>query len=139
MKRFHLGHHPGKGEHMEIRNLDTVQAEVLKTEPAETRTVQPLPGVTTRMESEDRSTLSGTHGAELQHEQVEQIARTLEQFTASLGKELSFHVHEESNRIQVDVIDPRDKRVIRKIPPDEILELAASIEKTVGLFLNRIL
>ena len=71
--------------------------------------------------------------------QLDKVAKALEQFTASMGKELQFQVHEESDRIQVNVIDPRDKKIIKKIPPDEILALAASIEKTVGLFLDKTL
>jgi uncharacterized FlaG/YvyC family protein len=82
---------------------------------------------------------SGSQPVELKKEQVERIADALEQFTASMGRELKFQVHEESKRVQVSVIDPRDDRVIKKIPPDEILALAVSIERAVGLFLNRVL
>jgi uncharacterized FlaG/YvyC family protein len=81
----------------------------------------------------------GQQPVELKKEQVERIADALEQFTASMGRELKFQVHEESKTVQVSVIDPRDERVIKKIPPDEILALAVSIERTVGVFLNKVL
>jgi uncharacterized FlaG/YvyC family protein len=82
---------------------------------------------------------SGGDAVELSLGQVEQIARALEHYTLSIGKELKFRIHEESDKLQVSVVDPKDNRVIRKIPPDEILALAVSIEKAVGLFLDRIL
>ncbi len=72
-------------------------------------------------------------------EQLQHVARAVEQFTSSMGRELKFHIHEESETLQVDVIDPEKNKIITTIPPDEILALAASIEETVGVFLNRVL
>ena len=53
-----------------------------------------------------------------------------------MGVELKFHIHKGTNKIQVDVIDPEKNKVIRKIPPDELLNLAASIEQMVGVFMK---
>jgi uncharacterized FlaG/YvyC family protein len=119
----------GKEERMEINTLNS-EPEILDTKGPVTPPAPPPK----KIEGEN-----GKDPVELQPGQIEQVARALEQFTSSMGKELKFHVHEESNRIQVDVIDPRSEKIIKKIPPDEILALAVSIERTVGLFLNRIL
>jgi uncharacterized FlaG/YvyC family protein len=46
-------------------------------------------------------------------------------------------VDRDSEQIQVKVIDPEKDEVIRKIPPDEILKLAESIESMLGTIMNR--
>ena len=58
---------------------------------------------------------------------------------SSLGVNLKFHIDEKTDTVQVEVRDPETQKLIRKIPADEMLELAASIEKMVGLFLDRAL
>jgi len=69
-------------------------------------------------------------------EKIEKLSRSIEDYINSLGVELKFHIHKETHKIQVDVIDPEKNKVIRKIPPDELLSLAASIEKMVGVFME---
>jgi flagellar protein FlaG len=69
-------------------------------------------------------------------EKIEKLSRSIEDYINSLGIELKFHIHKETNKIQVDVIDPEKNKVIRKIPPDELLNLAASIEQMVGIFME---
>ena len=69
-------------------------------------------------------------------EKIEKLSRSIEDYINSLGVELKFHIHKETNKIQVDVIDPVKNKIIRKIPPDELLNLAASIEKMVGVFMD---
>ena len=69
-------------------------------------------------------------------ERIEKLSRSIEDYINSLGVELKFHIHKETNKIQVDVIDPVKNKIIRKIPPDELLKLAASIEKMVGVFMD---
>ncbi|MBT8764204.1 flagellar protein FlaG [Desulfohalobiaceae bacterium Ax17] len=70
-------------------------------------------------------------------EKIENLARSIENYLNSLGVKLKFHIHKETNKLQVDVVDPETNKIIRKIPPDELLNLAASIEKMVGIFINR--
>lgn len=74
----------------------------------------------------------------LDRETVVQLVESVEKILQSMGKELNFRVDEDSQKIQVEVIDPKNHRVIKKIPADEILALASSMEKMVGVFLNKI-
>jgi uncharacterized FlaG/YvyC family protein len=69
-------------------------------------------------------------------EKIEKISNSIEDYINSMGVELKFHIHKGTNKIQVDVIDPEKNKVIRKIPPDELLNLAASIEQMVGVFME---
>ncbi|RQD61857.1 MAG: hypothetical protein D5R98_06080 [Desulfonatronovibrio sp. MSAO_Bac4] len=70
-------------------------------------------------------------------DKIASATNSIREYMDSMQVKLEFQIHEESNQVQVSVVNPENEKVIRKIPADEILELAASIEKMVGLFLNR--
>jgi len=72
-----------------------------------------------------------------------QVSR--EELEAFLGKlqeaqvfdrRISFDIDDESGRIVVRVIDRATGEVIRQIPPDQVLAVAMSIEKMLGLLLD---
>ena len=62
----------------------------------------------------------------------------VEKFMQSLGVQLSFNVSD-SGDVQAVVSQADGGKVIRKIPPDEVLELAESIKKMTGAFLDKAL
>jgi flagellar protein FlaG len=70
-------------------------------------------------------------------EKIEKTAASLQKYANSLDVKLEFRVDRDSEQIQVKVIDPEKDEVIRKIPPDEILKLAESIESMLGTIMNR--
>lgn len=58
---------------------------------------------------------------------------------------LQFRIHEESGRVQVKVVDTETKEVIREIPPEQMLDIAAqisemlnSLHKMVGVLVNEL-
>ena len=73
----------------------------------------------------------------LEREKFKQFAQGLETFMGNLGVRLKFHIHEDTGELQAEVLDAGGKKVIRKVPPDEILNLAASLKEISGLFMNR--
>ena len=50
---------------------------------------------------------------------------------------LQFVVHEDTGRVVVSVIEEATGKVIREIPPEEVLKLAASFERTVGIIFDQ--
>ena len=50
---------------------------------------------------------------------------------------LQFVVHEDTGRVVVTVIDESTGKVIREIPPSEVLKLAASLDKTIGIIFDQ--
>lgn len=79
---------------------------------------------------------------------VEKQAETLEssqvsELVAEIKSEmirnvdLQFNVHEDTGRVVVTVIDESTGKVIREIPPEEVLKLAASFEKTIGIIFDQ--
>ena len=51
--------------------------------------------------------------------------------------DLQFVVHEDTGRVVVTVIDESTGKIIREIPPSEVLKLAASFEKTIGIIFDQ--
>lgn len=68
--------------------------------------------------------------------QVADFTAGVEKFMQSLGVQLSFNVSD-SGDVQAVVSQADGGKVIRKIPPDEVLELAESIKKMTGAFLDK--
>lgn len=91
----------------------------------------------------DRITRPGKE-QEAQVQQEQQVTRdSLEKAIAELNKatdfvdkRLRFSIHEESERMQVFVIDNKTQEVIKEIPPEEFLNIVARIQEMVGLLLD---
>jgi flagellar protein FlaG len=76
---------------------------------------------------------------EISLQKLQNLTEAVDSYMSSLGVNLKFHIDEKTDTVQVEVRDPETQKLIRKIPADEMLELAASIEKMVGLFLDKAL
>ncbi len=50
---------------------------------------------------------------------------------------LQFSVHQSSGRVQVKVVNEETGEVVREIPPDEILNLAAKLDDMVGVIFDK--
>ncbi|SFJ78605.1 flagellar protein FlaG [Desulfomicrobium apsheronum] len=76
---------------------------------------------------------------EISAQKLQNLTEAVDSYMSSLGVNLKFHIDERTDTVQVEVRDPETQKLIRKIPADEMLDLAASIEKMVGLFLDKAL
>jgi len=76
---------------------------------------------------------------EISLQKLQNLTEAVDSYMSSLGVNLKFNVDERTDIVQVEVRDPETDKLIRKIPADEMLDLAASIEKMVGLFLDKAL
>jgi len=65
-----------------------------------------------------------------------QITDELNEFLKQSNRRAQYYVHEGTKRLAVKIIDNETQEVIREIPPEAVLELAAKIEKFSGLFLD---
>lgn len=64
---------------------------------------------------------------------VEQAVSRLEAFTQSISRNLSFKLDDSTGRVVVKVTDAASGEVIRQIPSEEVLKLAASLEDARSL------
>ncbi len=66
-------------------------------------------------------------------EAIEKLKHTGEIF---INRRLDFRIHEETHRVVVKVIDTETDKVIKEIPPEQILQLAARIQEMIGLLVD---
>jgi flagellar protein FlaG len=67
---------------------------------------------------------------------VRQAVERVSEFVAQTGAEISFSVDEASGLNVVKVIDKASKEVIRQIPSEEMVAIAAALDKLQGLFVR---
>ena len=91
--------------------------------------------------SEAKKAPRGEKQAEKQPETVE--SSQMSELVADIKNEmirnvnLQFVVHEDIGRVVVTVIDESTGKVIREIPPSEVLKLAENIDKAIGIIFDQ--
>jgi flagellar protein FlaG len=68
--------------------------------------------------------------------EIENGTKQLQAIVSTFNKRLKFDVHEETNRIFVQVIDSATGEVIWEVPPVQILDMLAKIYEVVGLLVD---
>lgn len=67
---------------------------------------------------------------------LRQATRLINRMLEDARRRLKFHVHEQTGRIWVQVIDLDTREVIKEIPPERYLDLVARIWELVGLLVD---
>lgn len=65
------------------------------------------------------------------------LADLLQESEYDINFQLSFTIHKETEQLVVRVIDPKSNRVIREIPPEELLDLAVRLQEMIGLLVDK--
>lgn len=68
---------------------------------------------------------------------VSEVVDGLNSIMDMVNRRMEFAVHKETGRLMVNVVDKDTQKVIKTIPPEEFLDLAARIDEMVGLFLDK--
>jgi flagellar protein FlaG len=74
---------------------------------------------------------------EVPNEKIDHFALALSNYVRSVQRDLRIEVHRGTGKIMVQVISKSDGKVIREIPPEELLDLAAKMEEVVGAIFNK--
>lgn len=70
---------------------------------------------------------------------TEALAQKLNEQLRLVGEDLHFEVHEKTGRIVVQVVDEKTQEVRRELPPEQLLDVMASLAEASGLRLDRTL
>jgi len=73
---------------------------------------------------------------EISEEKLKKAIMQMNESIRIFDKRIHFDVHKDSGRIFVQVIDVENDKVIREIPPEEMLEISAKIHEMVGLLID---
>jgi len=68
--------------------------------------------------------------------QVDQIVEDLNVKVQDIRRELHFSVNAESGQTIISVVDSETQKVIRQIPPEEVVALAEHFEQHSGIFMS---
>ncbi|MDM7920278.1 MAG: flagellar protein FlaG, partial [Methanosarcina sp.] len=69
-------------------------------------------------------------------DKIGRIAETMDSYVQSIQRDLKIQVDEKTGRVIVKVISKESGKVIREIPPEEMLDLAARIEEMTGILFD---
>ena len=69
-------------------------------------------------------------------QEIEQTVQQLNQTSEAFNISLRFKLHDETDRVMVQVVDTKANEVIKEIPPENLLRLAAQIQNMIGLLLD---
>ncbi len=87
---------------------------------------------------EDKQAGVFTHNS--QGSTKEEVKNSLEQLNdavQAIHKDLKFELHDESQRMMVKVMDLDKHKVIKELPPEEVLDMVGRIKEMVGLILDQ--
>ena len=71
-------------------------------------------------------------------EKIQRISELINNYVRSLGRDIKIQVNNETGDVSVKVISEESGKVIREIPSEEMLKLAARIEELAGTFFDQI-
>lgn len=70
-------------------------------------------------------------------EKLEKEIERLSRVSLAFDRRMNFLLHEQADRIFVQIIDMETEAIIREVPPEEILNLVGKMKDMVGIFLDR--
>jgi flagellar protein FlaG len=102
-----------------------------------------IKNVSTNFQSNDLSYISNTIDKinatdSTDSPSVKKIEEKLNNIAASMNFELDFQIHKKTGKIFVKVVDKHSHKVIKEIPPENILDFLSKFEETLGKIFDRI-
>jgi len=70
-------------------------------------------------------------------EKLERIARAIGDYVESIQRDLHIKVDDQSEKVVIQVISKSSGKVIRQIPPEEMLKIASKIEEMMGVLFDK--
>ncbi|MCX7822284.1 MAG: flagellar protein FlaG [Syntrophobacterales bacterium] len=70
-------------------------------------------------------------------EETRKLAEEIQKYLSEINISLSFDVDDKTNDIVVKIINRETGKMIRQIPPEELLKLRQKLEELVGVLVNK--
>lgn len=87
-----------------------------------------------KSQSKEINTLSDKNNQSFK--KVEDIVGKLNESASMVQKKLKYKIHDETDRLMVQVLDMETSKVIKEIPPEKVLDMVAKIEEMIGLIID---
>lgn len=69
-------------------------------------------------------------------QEIEEAVLKLNDTAEAMQLSLRFHMHKESERWMVQVVDIQQDEIVREIPPEKVLNVVAQIQSLIGILLD---
>lgn len=92
--------------------------------------------VPVRRDDKSGSTDAPQVGGAVGQEEVKKAADQVNTALQALERNLKVSVHKDTGLLIVRVTDPDSGKLIRQIPPQQLLDAEVNIKKIIGLFVN---
>ena len=68
---------------------------------------------------------------------INEIKKKLDNISISLDYKLEYHIDEKTKIITVKIIDEKTNKVIKEIPPEDILKFLSKFKEMLGVLFDR--
>ncbi|WP_371372079.1 flagellar protein FlaG [Sporomusa aerivorans] len=86
--------------------------------------------------SENNKRMS-TEEREMSKAEIEKTTGDMNKIMQLLHANLKFSLHEETQRLMVQLVDIKDNKVLKEFPPHQLLDTLAAIREYVGILLDK--
>lgn len=89
-----------------------------------------------KREEIDRDKDNSQKGGRSGREKLEEAVKQANKATDAVNVSLRFSIHEDTDRVQVQMIDTNTDQVVREIPAEKVLDLVGKIQEMIGLMVD---
>ena len=79
----------------------------------------------------------GQKAQEMSRGEIDKSMGDLNKIMQLVNADLRFTLHEETQRLIVQLIDSKDQKVLKEFPPHELLDTLAAIRNYIGVLLDK--
>ena len=85
----------------------------------------------------ERSEPASAQSQDIVRKETEKALETLKDYMDSVQTDLKIQVHQETGKIMVKIVSKDDGKVVREVPPEELLNLSARIKDMMGVLFDK--
>ena len=69
-------------------------------------------------------------------EEIKESVKDINDIVKKVKEDLAFKIHDETDKLMVQIVDLKTQEVIKELPPEEMLDLEAKIHEMVGFLID---
>lgn len=86
---------------------------------------------------QERSLSKSKEEEKIEAETLNESLEIADKLAKAFNKAIKFQIHQETDKIYVEIVDRETGETIKQIPPEEMLKIAASVQEFLGLIVDQ--
>ena len=123
-----------------INSLSTSPADMFSVTPSPVTADTAVHVATKEVPKVEEQSKNNTQAApekQISKDDLINMSKMMSQFLAMTNLDLKFDVHEDTNRLMVNLVDGKANRVLKTFPSKEFLDMVARIKDYVGMIVDK--